>query len=588
VKNLTRSRRRLVIAIALILAVVSVFIVRLVDIQVVRADVLNKASMEKRSAITTTYAPRGTIVDTNGTVLADSVMRYNITASPKALVEVLKAPFNRTVDGKKVQVTLLEAAGEIATLTGQDANDVYANMTKNPTANFVYLAKKVDTATLRAVRALKIPGVSDERQPVRTYPEGAVAGNLVGFVGTDGPQNGLEKLEDKCLAGVDGKSSYEQGLDGVQIPGSIVTTKTAVPGGTLKTTIDHDLQWYAQQAIAEQGAAIGAVSATAIVVRIKDAHLMAVADWPSVDPNNVNATLDNLGSLAFTAEYEPGSVFKGMSAAILIDTGKATPLTQATVPWSWKTPEGGSVHDAGAHATEQLTLTGVLQQSSNVGISMIGSKVSPQVRYDYMRKFGLLERTAVDFQGERSGSLANWQNWDAQTKYNVLYGQGVSATALQVAGIYQTLGNNGVRLPLTLVEGCTRADGTVTDLPSTKGTQVVSASSAKTVVNMLESVVDGGELSKAVKIPGYRVAGKSGTAEVAENGRYGANRIVSFVGLAPAEDPQYEVLVTYTKPVTIKTSAAAAPTFKKIMTQVLSKYRVPPSTSPSQYPATTW
>jgi cell division protein FtsI (penicillin-binding protein 3) len=579
VNQVRRSRRRLAIAIVVTFAIVSIFVVRLVDIQLVRADELNKQSFDKRSIAVTTYAPRGSIVDSTGTILADSVTRYDITASPRNI-------HSYTPKGKST-LSVLDQATEIANITKQDPNAVYQILTKDPTSDYVLVSKALVTADMRAVVKLGLPGIYPVSHPIRTYPDGAVAGNLIGFVGTDGPQAGLENMENKCLASTNGTSTYERGADGVQIPGSSITSKPAVPGGTVKLTIDSDLEWFAQQAIAAQATAIGAESATAIVVRVKDAHLMAVADWPSVDPNNVNLTpIANNQSLAFTAAYEPGSVFKGMSAAMLIDTGIGSPTMQATVPWAWKTPEGGTVHDAGAHPVERLTLTGVLQQSSNVGISMLGSKVPASVRYNYMRKFGLDQVTGVNFQGERTGTLS--KTWDDQTKYNVLYGQGVTATALQVAGIYQTLGNGGVRLPLTLVEGCTHPDGTVTDQPSTTGTRVVSDSTSKTVVNMLESVVDSGELSKAVKIPGYRVAGKSGTAEVAENGKYSSDRIVSFVGLAPAEDPQYEVLVTYTKPTTMKTSAAAAPTFKKIMTQVLTKYRVPPSTTPSTYPATTW
>lgn len=579
-----RSRHRLALSLVVTLAIVAVFVVRLVDIQLVQADELDKESFDKRAIAVTSYAPRGSIVDTNGTVLAASVTRYDITVSPRNV-----GPFDRkNKDGSRTSVSVLEQAGEIAAITKQDAGAVYRAMTTNPKSDYAMVVQAIDTASMRSVLKLGIPAIYSVNHPVRTYPDGTVAGNLVGFVGTDGPQAGMENMENSCLASTDGSSTYERGADGVQIPGSAVTTKAAKPGGTLTLTIDQDLQWFATQAIAQQGTAIGAQSATAVVVRVKDGHLMAVADWPAVDPNDVGlASAANRQSLAFSAQYEPGSVFKGMSAAMLIDTGIGSPTMQATVPWVWRTPEGGTVHDAGAHATERLTLTGVLQQSSNVGMSMLGSKVPEKVRYDYMKKFGLGQKTAVGFQGEASGSIQSLP-WDDQTKYNVLYGQGVSASAVQVAGIYQTLGNGGVRLPLTLVEGCKHPDGAVTGQPSTAGTRVVSDGTAKTVVNMLESVVAGGELSKLASIPGYRVAGKSGTAEVASNGRYGTDRIVSFVGLAPAEDPQYEVLVTYTKPSTIKTSAAAAPTFKKIMTQVLTKYRVPPSTTPSSYPATTW
>lgn len=580
------GRRRLFIALLLTFAIVGIFVVRLVDIQVVRADQLNKDSFNKRAIAITSYAARGDIVDTNGSVLAASVLRYDITASPRNVHD-----FTRVVDGKKVSVSVLEAAGEIASVTGKDQNDIYQALIKDPKSDFAYVVKGVDTATLRAVRKLSIPGIWDERHPARTYPDGAVAGNLVGFVGTDGPQYGLEKTEDKCLASTNGSSTYERGADGVRIPGSTVTSKEAVDGGTLKLTIDRDLQWFVQQAIAEQATAIGAQSATAIVYRVKDAHIMALADWPSVDPNNVNATpIANLGSLAFSAYYEPGSTMKALSASMLIDSGLANPTTPATVPSLWRTPEGGTVRDAGSHPVEHLTLTGVLQQSSNVGISMIGIRVPPQQRFDYMTKFGLGQKSAVDFQGESARGIPPLKNWDDQRKYDMLYGQGIAVTAVQLAGAYQAIGNGGVRLPLTLVESCTRADGTVVEQPSPAPVRVISETSAKTVVNMLESVVTGGELGPVLRIPGYRVAAKSGTAEVAgPNGAgYSGDRIVSLSGLAPAEDPQYGVLVTYTKPAIMKSSAAAAPTFHKIMTQVLKTYRVPPSTTPSTSPPATW
>jgi cell division protein FtsI (penicillin-binding protein 3) len=585
VTNPRASRRRLALAVVVVFAIVGVFAVRLVDIQLVRADQLNADSLSKRAIKTTTYAARGDIVDSNGVVLAGTVDRYDVTVAP---VNMQKGFVRTATDGTKTTVSPLDVANEIATLTKQDQATVFQALTKNPASNYALLAKAVDLPTRRAIEKLKIPGIIFQLHPKRTYPDGSVAGNLVGYMNTDGPGGGLELGSNKCLTSTNGSTTYEQGADGVQIPGSSVATKASDPGGTLKLTIDSDLNWFAQQAIAEQATAVGAQSATAVVLRVKDFHLMAVADWPSVDPNNINGTpIANVGSLAFAAQYEPGSVFKAMSASMLIDTGIGSPTMQAVVPSHWVTPEGGIINDAAPHPEEHLTLTGVLQNSSNVGISKLGSQVPEATRLDYMKKFGVGQSSAVKFLGEASGSIQRLP-WDAQTHYNVLYGQGVSATALQVAQIFGTLGNGGVRLPTTLVQSCTKPDGTVTDLPSTAGIRVVSERTAKTVTNMLESVVQGGELSKAVKIPGYRVAGKSGTAEMASNGRYTGDRVVSFAGIAPAENPQYVVVVTYTKPATMKSSAAAAPTFKKIMSQVLTKYRVPPSTSPSTYPATTW
>ena len=571
-------------AVLVTVAIVGVFVVRLVDIQIVRADDLNTASMNKRAVAVTTFAARGDILDTNGVVLADSVTRIDVTASPKNANE-----FTRTgEDGKKETVSVFKAVNEIASITGQDPAEMFLALTKDPESDFTYLAKAQDTEHWRKIRALKIPWVYPQDHPIRTYPNGAVAGNIVGFVGTDGPQNGIETTENDCLASTNGSSTYERGADGVRLPGSTVTSEAAVDGGTVKLTIDSDLQWFVQQRIAEQATAIGAESATGIVMR-KDGRLLAVADWPSVDPNDVNATpVANLGSLAFSAAYEPGSTFKAMTAAMLIDQGAANPTTRAIVPGRYTTPEGGTIHDAWSHDDLHLTLTGVLQRSSNIGISILGSRLEPTVRYDYMRKFGLGQRTAVDFQGESVGLLTPVDKWDTRQKYNVMFGQGVSATGVQVASIYQTLANGGVRLPVTLVESCTKSDGTVVDVPETAGTRVVSKAAADTTVQMLESVVTGGELSRVLSIPGYRVAAKTGTGEVARNGVYTSDRVVSVAGVAPAEDPQYIVVITFVKPRIMKSSAAAAPTFRQVMTQVLKQYRVTPSTTPTPNIATVW
>jgi cell division protein FtsI (penicillin-binding protein 3) len=583
VNNPRSARRRMAITVIAVLAVVAVFAVRLIDIQVVRASELSAAAVENRSIPVTTYGTRGEIVDTNGVILADSVDRFDITVSPMDVGD-----FDRETDDGSVPVTVAEALAEIGALTGQSVDELMAPISADPDSNFAYLTKSVKLDVFTAVRELGIPWVSNELRQSRTYPNGAIAGNLVGFLGTDGPQAGIEITENECLASTNGTSTYERGADGVRIPGSTVTATEPEDGGTVTLTIDRDLQWFVQEALEKQAVAVGADWATAVVVRVSDGHLMSVADWPTVDPNDVNsAGVGSLGSLAFSTPYEPGSTFKPMTVASLLDAGTIDVGTKLTVPGAYNVA-GGQITDSWSHDDLNLTTAGVIMNSSNIGISLLSETLNKQARHDYMVKFGIGSATGIGFLGESSGDLKDAADWDPITDKTVQFGQGVTATSVQVASLYQTLGNGGVKVPLALVESCTSADGTVTDVATTEGTQVVSQSAADKTVEMMETVVTDGWLSNVLTIPGYRVAAKTGTAEVAENGVYTSDRIVSVAGLAPADDPQYAVVVTIGKPDTIKTSGAAAPTFTEIMTQVLKKYRVVPSGTPAPSIPLTW
>ena len=582
------SRARLGLTLVAIFAVVAVFAVRLIDIQIVRADELSTAGVQNRSIPVVEYGTRGSILDTNGVVLASSVNRFDITVSPNLVTDTEV----RAEDGTRVKITVDEVLAQVAAITGGDAAamkaSVDAALAINENSNFAYLVKGVKLQQFLDVVDIGVSWIYSEPRQSRTYPNGAVAGNMVGFMGTDGAQAGVELSADDCLSAVDGTSTYERGMDGVKIPGSTVTTEEAVNGGNVTLTIDSDLNWFAQKTVEERAKAIGANWATAIVVRVTDGHLMAVADWPTVDPNDVNsADVSDLGSRSFSTPYEPGSTFKPMTVASLLDAGVARSTDRFTVPGIYD-KNGEGISDSWGHDDLKLTTAGILMNSSNIGISLLSEKLNKQARHDYLLKFGLNEKTAVDFNGESAGLLRPADEWDPITDKTVQFGQGVSATSAQVASIYQTLGNGGVKMPLTLVEGCENADGTVTDLPSAEGERVVSEAAADATVRMMETVVTDGWLSNVLPIPGYRVAAKTGTAEVAENGVYTGERIVSVAGIAPADDPQYAVVVTYGYPDTIKTSGAAAPSFQKIMAQVLKKYRVVPSTTPATDIPLTW
>lgn len=568
-----------------VLCIVGLFVGKLVDIQVVQAEELNRESLGKRSIKVTEYAARGSIVDTNGVVLAGSVDRFNITADPK-----IADGFDRKLpDKSKIPVTFDQAIEELADATGETPAAL-VDAIENPTEpNYTILSKSQTLEVLNKVKALKIPWVYSELKPSRTYPNGAVAGNLVGFMGTDGPQTGLERQYDECLANVNGSSTYERGADAVRIPGSTVTTKKATPGATLKLTIDSDFNWYVQQVTAQRAKELGADWATAVVVRVEDAHLMAVVDYPTVDPNNVDAAQRTaLGSLAFSTPYEPGSTMKPLTAASLLDAGKITQTTKVDLPGILAVDGGGTIKDSFSHGNIRYTTGGVITNSSNIGISLLSKKLAPETRRDYLLKFGLDKPTAVGFVGEAAGNVPETDRWDPITNYAISFGQGMTTTSAQVASAYQTLGNDGVHLPLTLVEGCEWPDGTMTHTPKATKTRAISADASRKTVQMMENVVTQGWLANELQIPGYRVAAKTGTAQVAENGRYGDDYVISVAGMVPAENPEYAVILTFGKPDTLKTSGAAAPTFKNIMTQVIKTFKVTPSTKPAPNIPQTW
>ena len=588
--------RRILLAGVILVALVGVFVVRLVDIQVVRAAELSAEAEGRRSTDVKVYGSRGDIVDANGVVLADTVMRYDIALSPKnasAGPVVREEPDPASPEKtKRVKVPLEQSAAELGALVGLTGEQVQAIITdalaNDPDSDFAFVAKLVDTETYEQVKALDIPWVVPWEHPSRRYPNGAVAGNLLGFVDPDGNAvAGLEFAEDECLAGEDGELSYLHSLqDWVQIPGTQVIHKQAHDGGTLKLTIDSDLQWMVQRIAEAQVQAVGADWATVTVMEAKTGRLLAVADVPTVDPNDPSSTAeDDRGSRSFTAPFEPGSTFKALTAASVIDAGKADPLSQIVAPYRYLPANGANINDSSGHDDERLTLTGVLIESSNTGMSKFGELMSDRERYDDMRKFGLGQETEVGFPAESPGDLhGDPDDWDNQTKYATMFGQGLTTTAVQIASAYQTIANGGVRMLVRLVDGC--GDDAAAD---SDGTRVVSEQAADQTSQMLERVYLEGWLADKWEIPGYRVAAKTGTAQVPDgNGHYLTGYLVSVSGFAPADDPQFVVSVSIMNPVKMNSSAASAPVFQEVMSQVLKKYRTVPSGAPAPELPATW
>jgi len=566
--------RRVGLLLGSVFVIAALFIGRLVIIQVVDAEALNAEAETHRTVTRVVYGVRGDVVDANGIVLASTVDRYDITASPRYVVDFIR---------DDATVTVEQALTEIAELTDTTVQELRAAVTKDPTADFAYLAKGVTITVLREIQALGVPWVYYDLRPTRTYPRGAVGGNLVGFMGTDGALAGIELAKDSCLAATDGALTYAKGRDGIRIPGSTVEQTSPVDGGTIHLTIDSDLQWFSQKVISSRGKELGAQWASALIVRIEDGHILAAADWPSVDPNNVNGSkVDDMGARLFSSPYEPGSVVKPLTVASMLDQGLLTPTDRFTVPGRFNLAKGKYIADSFTHGTERWTTTGVLVYSSNIGMNVMADKLDKKARYDILSSFGIGEKTSVNFLGEDSGYIATPDIVDDVTQHTEIFGQGITMTTAQIASAYQTLGNHGIRKPLTLISGCSRADGSVVDRPPTDGVQVVSAEAADQTVSMMETVARDGYLRTLVDVEGYRVAVKSGTAEVARNGVYTDDRITSVAGVAPAENPKFAIVVVFGMPKVERTSLAVATSFAKLMGQALKYYRVPPSSGKAE------
>ncbi|GAA1949106.1 penicillin-binding protein 2 [Microbacterium deminutum] len=584
VTRATRSpRRRTVVALAVVLAVLAGFIVRLVDIQVVHANEHIADSLSHALGATQTlYGTRGSILDDTGQTLAGSVLEYDCQLDPLLITQIDQA----ILDKKSAAKPWSKVSVEIADLTGQEVavvQKIVADaLAADPKSRYALLERGLSTQVYRALAKLGEPYLACVQHPARTYPDGAVAGNLVGFMGTDGDAlEGLEQTEDSCLAATNGTRAFERGKDGVVIPGT-QREQPAVDGGTLRLTINRDLQWYMQQLIGEQAQDMGAKHGAVLVVETATGKIRAAAEWPSVDPNDVNASKPaDRGSRIFRDWFEPGSTFKALTASTVIDAGGQSPTSTVVASSHERFANGASVRDSFSHPAYTYTLAGVLIDSSNAGISKFSEKVSPQTRYDYFKKFGIGDGSAIGFPGEQKGLIRPVAEWDNQTVYNTAYGQGVTTTMPELADAYDAIANNGVRMPLSLVESCTTAGGQVITPKLPEPTRVIKKSTASQMRTVLENVALQAGYSKVIQIPGYRLAVKTGTGEKSNGtGGYKAGvYYTTMIGFAPADDPKYLVVVTLDEPTKVKSSAANAIAFQKAMTQVLKTYRVMPSTT---------
>ncbi len=571
------SRRLGAFAVFLFL-MVAVLGFRLVDFQVVRAAEIQEQSLETRKITQTISSLRGDILDSSGHVLAKTVFRYDVNVAPKHV-----GPVFQTIDGVRTERSVDDIAMDLSQLLGIDYGELVLKLEGD--SEYSNLAKTVNAEIYNAIRDMNVPWVFFDQFEDRLYPMGAVAGNILGFVGNDGtPLAGLERQYNTCLAGIDGQETYERSAEGVRIPSSSQTSQPTENGGALNLTIDANLQFFAQQVLADTVNNLSAEWASAIVLEVETGKILAAAEAPTVDPNDPAAVESaDRGSRIFQAAFEPGSIMKALSAAMVLDTGTADEYDTVAAPDRMQLDfDNEYIKDSFSHEDFTLSLAGVLRYSSNTGMTNFASQIDRKVRYDYLQKFGFGTVSPLMFEGESSGILHPVSEWDEMTNLVTTFGQGISVTSLQMAYAYQAIANGGVRLDPLLVDSCLNEDGTVAYEPNQQATRVVSTASANLDLELMEKVVEFGGVGKTAAIPGYRVAGKTGTAQLKDGSGYGEEYAISFYGIAPAEDPKFVVGITIYKPEGVSNSSQATPPFKAIMQQALKHYRIPPSTSESR------
>ena len=560
------------IAIAMVL---SVFGVRLVQLQGI--DPKAYAEMAAAEGIVDVSLPavRGDILDRNGEPLARSVEGLMVVADPELTTD--QAP---------------EMAKFLANRLGADYFTILPRL-REEGSRFEYIARRVPSTVAMKVldeaAELGYQGLDTRRDPVRDYPAEDVAANLVGFVGTDEPLAGFERTFDMLLGGTDGSARYQVG-GGNKIPLGENTVVDPVNGQDLHTTLDLDLQWYAQRVLRQTVEDAQADSGLAVVLDSQTGEILTLADHPTFDASDpLVADKEDLGSRAMNDVYEPGSVEKVLTVAGLLDAGKVTPRTRLRIGPELRR-DGRIINDWFAHGNIRLTIAGVIAKSSNIGTVRAADEFDRGELRRYLSRFGLGDVTDIGVRGESPGILPSMAIWNRLIGDRVAFGQSLSVNAVQMAAAVNTIANGGVRVDPSLIAGsATTDDGVLVGTEEATTERVVSEQAARQTMLMMERVTDLEEgTAPAAAVPGYRVAGKTGTAQRvgAECGCYDGSFTVSFAGFAPADDPRFTIYVVVQNPRNDGGGGSVGgPAFSKIMSYALRHYAVPPTgTKPSNLP----
>jgi cell division protein FtsI (penicillin-binding protein 3) len=562
--------------------------VKLAVVQGLQAATLSAQASKQRTTVQMLPAQRGTITDRNGTPLAFSVAAEALYAQPNRIIAEQRA-IRADPDVHKQAM-----ARRVAQVLGPGVSEQEILGELRSDRQTVLLAPLVTPAQARAIQH-DFPEISAEHREIRQYPGGELASNVLGVANWRADERkvrglvGLESYDDALLAGRDGRRVVDtaEGSDAI-IPGSERAERPPVPGSGLELTLDSDLQFTVAQMLRDYARKYRAKGASAVVLDARTAEVYAMANDVTFDPNNLEAaTPEMLGNPAVSSPYEPGSVNKVVTAAAGIESGVVTPDTVLQVPGELRISDR-TVRDAWPHGILNLTFTGVLARSSNVGTLLTAQRVGEDRFVDMLTRMGLGRRTNVGLPGESAGRVPPRDEWSGSTFANLPIGQGLSMTVLQMADMYQAIANDGVRIPPRIVSAEIAPDGTRTATPRPAGIRVVSPQTARTVRDMLRAVVQNepGQRGTAPEaaLDGYQIAGKSGTAQQVNPGcgcYSNSNYWITFAGILPADSPRFVVGIMLDDPAV----GSAAPLFHQIASYLAGRYQIPLSPAPSP-PAT--
>jgi len=557
----------------------TLFVGRLVQLQALHWSQYRKAAQTEMKPPMPIRIPavRGSITSSDGTVLAMTVQTDLVYADPGLIPRAER------------QRVIPRVAAALAGPLGMTEQAIQSLLDHPSSPDYVELKPGVAAATGAAVMAMKLPGIAEKASYSRSYPNGDLAASLIGFTdinetGDLRGEAGLEQQYNSLLAGRDGSEQAEMsaGQNPEPIPQTEQVVRPPVPAGSLRLTIQADIQWYAEQACAAEVKASRARNCSVVVMQPHTGAILALAQYPTYNPAapwNLAETAD----IPVQDVFQPGSTAKTITVAAALEHGGQTPMSTYTVP-DQIVVDGFTFHDGEYHPTARYTIAGILANSLNDGMVQVVQHVSPQLQYQYFRGFGIGEPTGLNLPGESPGILPRpgTPKWYGDTRYTLSFGQGVAVTAVQMASVYATIANGGVRVRPSIVAGTTSGNGTFTPSAAPRRTRVIEPKTARELMAILQQVpaVDahGGEPWGI--IPGFTIAAKTGTAQVPDPQRgnclclYGS----SYIGIAPADDPQVVIAVNVQDPTrgSYFGDAVAGPVFYRVAKFVLQTLQIPP------------